>query len=204
MKKKFLKIIVIFSFILNFSGCMTDEENETVLSDNSQSETIISETENIETENSDLSEQIVYTEQETVELICQELYQDSILDEKGIEELAEYMTENVESLSKRTYGKIVSEDDAVKKAREVIIETAGAEYIEAIESEYVELDGRKIKYNRNTPYYASEYSDKYDVWLIKPNLVSGIAADGRKVGAAGMVTYVMMKGSDGEVLAVFK
>ena len=29
MKKKFLKIIVIFSFILNFSGCMTDKENET-------------------------------------------------------------------------------------------------------------------------------------------------------------------------------
>ena len=62
----------------------------------------------------------------------------------------------------------------------------------------------EIKYSRNTPYYASEYSDKYDVWLIKPNLVSGIAADGKKVGAAGMVTYVMMRGSDGEVLAVFK
>lgn len=204
MKKKLFKIIVIFSFVLNFSGCTSDTEKETILSSNLQSKSLISATENNCTENSDSSEPIVYTKQEIVQHICQNVYQYSKLDAKNIEDLAEYMTENAEKLSKRTYGKIVSEDDATKKAKEVLIETEGAEYIERIESEYIELDGEYVKYNRDTPYYAVKYYDKYDVWMINPNLASGTTKDGKRIGATGMTPYVIMKGSDGEVLALFK
>ncbi len=204
MKKKFLKIIVTSVFILNFSGCIADTEKETILSSNSQSETLISATKNICTENLDLSEPIVYTEQEIVKIICQDVYQYNTLDEKEIEELAAYMTENAEKLSKRTYDKIVSEDDAIKKARKVLIETEGAKYIERIESEYVELDGEYVKYDRDTPYYTVKYYDEHDVWMVNPNLAYGTMEDGKKVGAAGMTPYVIIRGSDGEVLAVFK
>ncbi|MBE6844650.1 MAG: hypothetical protein E7508_02895 [Ruminococcus sp.] len=204
MKKKFLKIIVISAFILNFSGCMADKEKETLLSDNSQSETSISETENNEEEITDFSEPIVYTEQEIVEFICQDIYQYSILDEKGIEELAEYMTDNAETLSKTTYDRIFSDEDAIIKAREVLIETEGAEYIEKIESEYIELYEEYVKYNRDDPYYTVKYYDEYDVWMINPNPASGITEDGKKIGAPGMTPYVLIRGKDGKVLAIFK
>lgn len=204
MKQKLLKIIVISAFILNFSGCMADKEKEMLLSDNSQSETSISETENIAVEISDLSEPIVYTEQEIVEFICQDIYQYSILDEKGIGELAEYMINNAETLSETTYDSIFSEEDAIKKARDVLIETEGAEYIEKIESEYIELYGEYVKYNRDNPYYTIKYYDEYDVWMINPNLVSGITEDGKKIGAPGMTPYVLIRGKDGKVLAIFK
>lgn len=85
-----------------------------------------------------------------------------------------------------------------------MIETEGLKYIERIESEYIEFNGEYVKYNRDTSFYTVKYYDKYDVWMINPNPKSGTTEDGKKVGAAGMMPYIIMRGSDGEVLAVFK
>ena len=85
-----------------------------------------------------------------------------------------------------------------------MIETEGLKYIERIESEYIEFNGEYVKYNRDTSFYTVKCYDKYDVWMINPNPKSGTTEDGKKVGATGMMPYITMRGSDGEVLAVFK
>lgn len=195
MKKKFLKIIVISAFILNFSGCMADTEKETVLSDNSQ-------TSSIETENLESTE---YTYKEVIGFVLKEIRSLYISEEEYSRAIGN-MLQNAEALSKRTYGKIVSKDDAVKKARDVLIESKGEKYIERIETEY---DEEYLKYSTGNTKVNSRYTawfyDEYDVWIIKPILHSDKAEKGKTIEAYVQTdTVVVMRGSDGEVLAVVK
>ncbi len=71
------------------------------------------------------------------------------------------------------------------------------------ESEYVELGGALVKYERNGPCYYVTYIEVADAWCVTPALPSGITEDGRKVGAPRIPPYVMIRGADGYVLGIF-
>lgn len=141
-----------------------------------------------------------YTEREIVEAVCVDLYGFNESDDFSH---ADYMMNIAETLSERFLGNVISEEDAIEKARSILVETEGAEYIESIESEFVELDGEYIRYQRNKPPYTVTFYEEYDAWLIMPTLPSGITEDGRSFGVPGMPPYVIMRGSDGKILAVF-
>ncbi len=113
------------------------------------------------------------------------------------------MTDRAEELSERVLGEIISEEDAVEKARSVLIELGLSDWIERTESEFVEIDGEKVRYQRRNEPYSVTFYDEYDACCVVPNAPSGITEDSRGVDTPAMPPYVIMRKSDGKVLGVF-
>lgn len=113
---------------------------------------------------------------------------------------ADYLMHNAEPYSDSPYGQVTCEEDVIKIAREIFTEERGESFVELIESEYIEMDGELVKYERNVPPYTVEYYDEYDVWYINPNAPSGVTEDGIKFGTPSMPPYLIIRGEDGKIL----
>lgn len=116
---------------------------------------------------------------------------------------ADYLIQNAKSLSERCLGNISDEEDAIEKARSVWKEKLGSEYIERIESEYVDVDGVKMRYERRNPPYAVKYYEEYDVWYIVPTAPCGTREDGVSFSVIwDFPPYLLIRGEDGMILGV--
>lgn len=148
------------------------------------------------------------TEIEILEFISTEMYGYLVEDLKifdGTQHItyknhAYYLMHNAEPYSDSLYGQITCEEDVIKIAREIFAIECGDEFVELIESEYIEMDGELVKYERNVPPYTVEYYDEYDVWYINPNAPSGVTEDGIKFGTPSMPPYLLIRGEDGKIL----
>jgi len=113
-----------------------------------------------------------------------------VWDGEGIDYIGECM-ELAEALSGKLFGGIISEEDAKEKGRAAIIELNGYS------------EGENERYNR--PFEAKFY-EKYDVWLLwesSPPPQQFTDSDGKDfyVDVPHSVPYVIMRASDGKVLA---
>lgn len=148
------------------------------------------------------------TEIEILEFISTEMYGYLVEDLKifdGTQHItyknhAYYLKDKAEPYSDSLYGQITCEEDVIKIAREIFAIERGDEFVEQIESEYIEIDGELVKYERNVPPYTVEYYDAYDVWYINPNAPSGVTEDGIKFSTPSMPPYLLIRGEDGKIL----
>ena len=149
-----------------------------------------------------------YTEIEILEFISIEMYGYLVEDLKifdGTQHItyknhAYYLMHNAEPYSDSLYGQITCEEDVIKIAREIFAIECGNEFVELIESEYIEIDGELVRYERDVPPYTVEYYDAYDVWYINPNAPSGVTENGIKFGTPSMPPYLLIRGEDGKIL----
>lgn len=116
---------------------------------------------------------------------------------------ASYMREKAQELSGTLFGEITSEEDAIAKGRDVLLLIGAGDSVERAESEYVEIDGTLVKYQRDGEPWHVEHFPEYDAWRVTPALPSGVTEDGRFVAAPGQPPYVILHGADGAVLGVF-
>ncbi len=117
---------------------------------------------------------------------------------------AAYMREKAQELSGTVFGEISSEEDAIAKGRDVLLLMGAEDFVERAESEYVEIDGEPVKYERDGAPWHTEYFSEYDTWRVTPALPSGMTEDGRYVAAPSQPPYVILRGADGAVLGVFR
>ena len=154
-----------------------------------------------------------YTERQIVEAMCIELYgamlepyPPSVKNSELIEyeNDADYLIHNAEDLPERCLGNISDEEDLIEKARSVYAEKFGADYIEGIETEYVDVDGVKMRYERFNPPYFVKYHEEYDVWYIVPTSPSGTREDGVDFYVIwDFPPYLLIRGEDGMILGAF-
>ena len=148
------------------------------------------------------------TEIEILESVCMEMYGDLMEDYiifDGTQHItyknqAYYLMHNAEPYSDSPYGQITCEEDVIKIAREILTEERGESFVEHIESEYIEIQGELVKYERDVPPYTVEYYDAYDVWYINPNAPSGVTENGIKFATPSMPPYLLIRGEDGKIL----
>ena len=108
-----------------------------------------------------------------------------------------------EKFPERILGTITSEEDLITKVRPLFIEKKGEEYINHIESDYVDVDGVKMKYERMYPPYGTEYYEKFDIWYIQTNAPMGTREDGVKFATPAQPPYFLIRGSDGKIMGYF-
>lgn len=148
------------------------------------------------------------TEIEILEFISIEMYGYLVEDLKifdGTQHItyknhAYYLKDKAEPYSDSLYGQITCEEDVIKIAREIFAIELGDEFVEQIESEYIEIQGELVRYERDVPPYTVEYYDAYDVWYINPNAPSGVTEDGIKFSTPSMPPYLLIRGEDGKIL----
>ena len=148
------------------------------------------------------------TEIEILESVCMEMYGDLMEDYiifDGTQHItyknqAYYLMHNAEPYSDSPYGQVTCEEDVIKIAREIFAEERGESFVESIESEYIELQGELVRYERDVPPYTVEYYDEYDVWYINPNAPSGVTENGIKFATPSMPPYLLIRGEDGKIL----
>lgn len=119
------------------------------------------------------------------------------------EEDAEYMIERAKEFTKQDPVNVNSEDAAKSRAKTVFIEFIGQEFIDELESDYYEKNGQMLRLERNAPPYRCIYYDEYDVWAVTAVLRSGKLEDGTSLEHTGESPYVLIRGKDGALLAVF-
>ena len=105
-----------------------------------------------------------------------------------------------EKFPERILGTITSEEDLIEKVRPLFIEKEGEEYINRIESDYVDVDGVKMKYERMYPPYGTEYYEKFDIWYIQTNAPMGTREDGVMFATPAQPPYFLIRGSDGKIM----
>lgn len=196
MKRK----IIAFELAILIIGTACGRLNENEVSFNSEDETAVSPlSEILQNSVSDnvISESAEYTESQIVEAVCNDIY-GYIPESYEYENHADYLMKTAETITERFLGEITSEEDLIEKSRTVFIEK-GVD-IALIESDYVEVNGIKIKYERDKPPYNVKYYEKYDTWYISPNPPSGTREDGVKIGAPAMSMYMIIRGSDGMIM----
>lgn len=108
-----------------------------------------------------------------------------------------------EKFPERILGTITSEEDLIAKARPLFIERMGEKYINHIESDYVDVDGVKMKYERMYPPYGTEYYEKFDIWYIQTNAPMGTREDGVMFATPAQPPYFLIRGSDGKIMGYF-
>ncbi len=201
MKKRIA--ITLAVCLLQSSGCAIQDSDS--VSETIQQSADVSEYETVYTTEipSETAAQTLPTVSPTAHEILTELFIADGIEEELAQQEADYMIMKAEQLTKRNLGEITSEEDAIAKAKTVLTEIGAANAIDMAESEYVELDGELVKYERNGPSYHVTYIEAADVWRVAPALPSGTTEDGRKIGAPGMPPYVMIRGTDGYVLGIF-
>lgn len=121
------------------------------------------------------------SDREIVEAVWNEIQgTDSVWNGEGIDYIGEDM-KLAEALSGKLFGSITSEEDAKEKGRAAIIEIEGA-------------------YEGSERPFSAKFYEKYDVWLIRGTL-PGQDEQGNPLAVPGSVPYVIMRTSDGKVLA---
>ena len=124
--------------------------------------------------------------------------------EERAEEKADYMVDNAEPYSPA--GSIYSEEDAIEKARAILIEYSGQDYIDRIEADFTVYEGQEVKIERDHPPYTVTYYEAYDAWLVFTHPLSGKATeeDAPILGVAVPGTFpdVLLKANDGKVLGI--
>lgn len=207
MKGKFILLSLVF-FIIGTS-CAETSESEISFSQTEEivtTETSIStSTSGIQTTESIETSTTCIPSAESDESAERQLLRDIEFNELhgSFEDTIDIMISKAEMLSERVLGEITSEEDAIEKARAVLIELGVSDWIERTESEFVEIDGEKVKYQRTNEPYSVAFYDKYDACWVMPNPPSGITEDGRGVDTPAMPPYVIMRVSDGKVLGAF-
>ncbi len=139
------------------------------------------------------------TERKILESVCIEMFGE-IPPSYEYKDHVEYLMETAKTLTDKYSHSVADKDDLIEQARSIWIEILGSDYIERIESEYIEMDGELLKYERNVPPYTVEYYDAYDVWYINPNAPSGVTENGIKFGTPSMPPYLLIRGEDGKIL----
>ena len=119
------------------------------------------------------------------------------------EEDAEYMIERAKEFAEQDPVEVNSEDVAKSRAKTVFIESIGQKFIDELESDYYEKNGQMLRFERNTPPYRCFYYNEYDVWVVTAVLRSGKLEDGTSLEHTGESPYVLIRGKDGALLAVF-
>ena len=119
------------------------------------------------------------------------------------EEDAEYMIERAKEFAEQDPVEVNSEDIAKSRAKTVFIESIGQKFIDELESDYYEKNGQMLRLERNTPPYRYFYYNEYDVWVVTAVLRSGKLEDGTSLEHTGESPYVLIRGKDGALLAVF-
>ncbi len=188
MKNNFIGIII-SALVFSLTGVSCEKSIENRINPD---KSVVSET----------SQTSEYTEKQIVDAVCIDI-NGYVPDFDGNSDESEYMISKAEELSERVLGEIVSEKDAEQKARAVLIDIGMRDLIERIESDFVEVNGEKMKYQRDKPPYSVTFYEDYDAWLVMPNLLSGIREDGVSFATPGMPPYVIIRGSDGKVLGLF-
>lgn len=204
MKYRITSILAVCLLLL-CTGCAARDTN-------SAAETSNVSTTELQTETVQETEIPAETEENTLQVlpapptdreILTEIFIADGIEEELAQQDADYMVTKAEQLTQRLLGGITSEEDAIAKAKAILTEIGAENAIDMAESEYVELDGELVKYERNGPCYYVTYIEAADAWRVTPALPSGTTEDGRKVGAPGMPPYVMVRGTDGYVLGIF-
>jgi hypothetical protein len=119
------------------------------------------------------------------------------------EEDAEYMIERAKEFAEQDPVEVNSEDVAKSRAKTVFIESIGQKFIDELESDYYEKNGQMLRLERNTPPYRCFYYNEYDVWVVTAVLRSGKLEGGGSLEHTGESPYVLIRGKDGALLAVF-
>lgn len=125
--------------------------------------------------------------------------------EEWAEEDADGMINTAEPYS--PVGTIHSEEDAKEKGRAVLLAYMGQDFIDRIEADFKIYEGQELKIERDYPPYTVTYCEEYDTWIIFTHPLSGkvIEEDAPILGVAtpGEFPYVILRGNDGKVLAIF-
>ncbi len=119
------------------------------------------------------------------------------------EEDAEYMIERAKEFAEQDPVEVNSEDVAKSRAKTVFIESIGQKFIDELESDYYEKNGQMLRLERNAHPYRCVYYKEYDVWVVTAVLRSGKLEDGGSLEHTGESPYVLIRGKDGALLAVF-
>ncbi len=119
------------------------------------------------------------------------------------EALLDMMMTKASHLSLPPADPITTEEAATQRAKEVLTAAGLTDWIESAESEYVELDGERVRYTRSNPPYTVQYFAAEEIWYVQPNAPCGITEDGRNIAAPSMPPYVLLNQKNGDVLAIF-
>ena len=101
----------------------------------------------------------------------------------------------------RVLGSITSEQDVIDKAREVLINGKGQEYIDWLEKEPEPDNG--VRYIRDNPSIKAVYYEEYDTWYIYPTSPAWTKEDGtapHKAAWSEGPCFMYIRGSDGKLL----
>ncbi|MDE6088166.1 MAG: hypothetical protein K2G25_07240 [Oscillospiraceae bacterium] len=121
--------------------------------------------------------------------------------EEQAQEEADWMVDSAEPYSPT--GSIYSEEDAIEKARAILIEDMWQDYIDSIERDFTIYEGQEIKVERDYPPYTVTYYEEYDAWLVFTHPLSGKLVDTSVILATpGTFPYVILRGNDGKVLGI--
>jgi lipoprotein len=227
--KKEMKFLALLAAVISMTaGCGNNSSSSERTESNTTTETTITEitvtaqittTQTVNTESTECTEAETtqevsgYTERQIVEAICVEFLGGmhepyTVLGENSelieYENDADYLIHKAETIEERYLGKISGEEDAIEKARSVWKEILDPKFIERVESEYVDVDGVKMKFERRNPPYIAEYYDEYDVWYVVPTSPSGTREDGVGIDVIwDFPPYLLIRGEDGMILGSF-
>lgn len=194
-------IAVLFS---SLSGCDSKHSKESYVSDINATEdistSVTTESENNETteftaNGTTFQESSENTEKQIIEAVCIDIY-GYVPGSYEYENHADYLMKTAETISDNYLGKITSEEDVIEKTKAVCLERG----LNNIDSEYIEVGGVKMKYERDNPPFNVKYYEEFDTWFISPNPPSGIREDGVKFSVPAMPMYLIIRGSDGKIL----
>ncbi|MEE5991705.1 MAG: hypothetical protein V3G42_00515 [Oscillospiraceae bacterium] len=116
----------------------------------------------------------------------------------------EYLMHRAEILPQKYLGHIEDEQDLIQKAREILIDIDGEDYVKYVESDSIEVDGVEMAVERKYPPYTTKYYEDYDIWYIVPNPPSGTREDGKGFDVIwDFPPYFFIRGEDGKILAFF-
>ena len=123
--------------------------------------------------------------------------------EPYIQEDIDHLVDSTDLLSEKVLGQITSEEDAIQKGRNVLIEIKGQEYIDEHESDYITQNDEQVKLIRDNPPYITKYDDEYDIWQVISVLRTGKTEAGNRVITPGTSPYVLIRGCDGKVVGIY-
>ncbi|MBR1555791.1 MAG: hypothetical protein IJ644_10450 [Oscillospiraceae bacterium] len=220
MKRKFCSVLIA-GFCLLISGC-SESVPETAEIPVTETETVPETTEAPETESettpeteseSETQDSAEYEEErKLMEDFCTEFHgalispypvliaENTLYD---YENEAVFLLHEAEKFPERILGTITSEEDLIEKVRPLFIEKEGEDYINHIESDYVDVDGVKMKYERMYPPYGTEYYEKFDIWYIQTNAPMGTREDGVMFATPAQPPWFLIRGSDGKIMGYF-
>ncbi|SHM45354.1 hypothetical protein [Ruminococcus flavefaciens] len=114
-----------------------------------------------------------------------------------------YMVYEAEHLSvERELGEIIDEQDAIEKARNVLLNEKGQEYMDWLEKE--PHHDPEVEYYRERPAIIADYYDEFDIWVVRPTAPSWKRTDGQGpyivALSEGASTKLFIRGHDGKIL----